>query len=109
MQIRLVLSRRIDRRRGPSPWRPDSTTGVTRSQNHNDLVKKAGTGQIENTRDLYHAKPVFATAHTSGGPSPRLSSSVEGREALGDQISCVLEEQEETDQDSESDGGVLLI
>ena len=36
VQIRLDTLRQIDRRTGPSPWRPDSTTGITDSQRHHD-------------------------------------------------------------------------
>ncbi|KFY67015.1 hypothetical protein V497_00580, partial [Pseudogymnoascus sp. VKM F-4516 (FW-969)] len=33
-QIRLDTLRQIEQRRGPSPWHPDSTTGITGSQQY---------------------------------------------------------------------------
>lgn len=37
-QIRLDAFRQIEQRRGPSPWHPDSTTGITRSLELNEFV-----------------------------------------------------------------------
>jgi hypothetical protein len=37
-QIRLDALRQIEQCRGPSPWHPDSTTGITHSQKHNASV-----------------------------------------------------------------------
>jgi hypothetical protein len=37
-QIRLDALRQIEQRRGPSPWHPDSTTGITYSKKQNTLV-----------------------------------------------------------------------
>lgn len=37
-QVRLDTLRQIEQRKGPSPWHPDSTTGITCSQNFNGSV-----------------------------------------------------------------------
>jgi OTT_1508-like deaminase len=41
-QIRLDALRQIEQRRGPSEWRPDSTTGITYSMNEGGLVPPLG-------------------------------------------------------------------
>jgi hypothetical protein len=38
-QIRLDALRQIEQRRGPSPWHPDSTTGITDSQKYDAAVE----------------------------------------------------------------------
>lgn len=49
-QIRLDAIRQIEQRKGPSPWHPDSTTGITYSQEHNALV---GETICKNSRYIY--------------------------------------------------------
>jgi hypothetical protein len=58
--------------------------------------------------DTLYPKPDLATTHTSAGRSPRLSVADNGGEALAEQISCSQEGQEDSNEDSESEGGVLL-
>ncbi|ELR03152.1 hypothetical protein VC83_08458 [Pseudogymnoascus destructans] len=102
-QIRLDTLRHIERQRGPSMWRPDSTTGITCSETYNGPVNKTDTSQSDNMDTLNHPKPGLATTHTSARSSPRISASDKGGDELADHNSCSQEE-----QDSESEGGVLL-
>jgi hypothetical protein len=51
-QIRLDAWRQIQQCRGPSPWHPDSTTGITRSQK-----RDASVGGIDPRKLLEHALP----------------------------------------------------
>jgi hypothetical protein len=97
-QIRLDTLRQIVRRRGPSPWRPDSTTGITQSEKYNGTGYERDPGQVDDA-GLSHHDP--ASSPTSVGSGSRLPILYEGDE--------VREEKEATDSDSGSDGGVLLI
>ncbi|KFY95577.1 hypothetical protein V500_02713 [Pseudogymnoascus sp. VKM F-4518 (FW-2643)] len=89
-------------------WRPDSTTGITCSETYNGPVNKTDTSQSDNMDTLNYPKPGLATTHTSARSSPRLSASDKGGEELADRNSCSQEEQEDSGEDSESEGGVLL-
>jgi hypothetical protein len=51
-QIRLDALRQIEQCRGPSPWHPDSTTGITYSQKHN-----ASVGGIDSRKLIDHTLP----------------------------------------------------
>jgi len=45
-QIRLDAQRQIEQCRGPSPWHPDSTTGITYSNEKNTLVGGASDSEV---------------------------------------------------------------
>jgi hypothetical protein len=56
-QIRLDALRQIEQRRGPSPWHPDSTTGITYSRKHNASVGGMDSRKLLDT----YPSPVPAT------------------------------------------------
>ncbi|RDL33069.1 Uncharacterized protein BP5553_08508 [Venustampulla echinocandica] len=92
-QIRLDALRQIDQCRGPSPWHPDSTTGITNSFNHNG-------GQI-GFRVHMSTKPVEELTSETLGDYEQQSESLAATESI---LSDSLHE----DESSDSDGGVQL-
>ena len=50
-QIRLDARRQIEQRRGPSPWHPDSTTGITSSMTRNTIAEGASESGLSSDND----------------------------------------------------------
>jgi hypothetical protein len=50
-QIRLDALRQIEQRRGPSPWHPDSTTGITYSKKQNTLAGGVSDSNLPSETD----------------------------------------------------------
>ena len=50
-QIRLDALRQIEQRRGPSPWHPDSTTGITSSMARNTIAEGASESGLSSDND----------------------------------------------------------
>lgn len=101
-QIRLDTLRQILQRRGASPWRPDSTTGITQSEKFNGTGHQKDPGLVDDT-GLSHHGP--ASRATSAGPSSRF----EGDGVLTSDIGFPPEKKEAVASDSDSDGGVFLF
>jgi hypothetical protein len=61
-QTRLDALRQIEQRRGPSPWHPDSTTGITYSQKQNILAGGASDSKLpsESTALLDDAESLYS-------------------------------------------------
>jgi hypothetical protein len=105
-QIRLDTLRQIVRRRGPSPWRPDSTTGITQSAKHSRSGYERDSDQAGDT-DTSHSDT--ASYPSFAGSSSHIFTSQEGKEALAGDAGSPLEQQDVIDSDSGSDGGVSLF
>ena len=50
-QIRRDARRQIEQRRGPSPWHPDSTTGITSSMTRNTIAEGASESGLSSDND----------------------------------------------------------
>ena len=107
-QVRQDALRHIERQRGPSKWRPDSTTGITCSETYNGLVNKIDTSQFDDMNTPNHPGSGLAATLTSGRSSPRFSISDNGEEVLSGQTIYSQKEREYSSEDSDSEGGVLL-
>jgi hypothetical protein len=52
-QIRLDTRRQIEQRRGPSPWHPDSTTGITSSRAQDTIAEGASDSGLPSDNDTF--------------------------------------------------------
>lgn len=83
-QIRLDAFRQIEKRRGPSAWHPDSTTGITRSQKHITLGGGASDSELPSDDEAPSGDESSLSSVTSSGHKLSLGDS---RSSNGDAIS----------------------
>jgi hypothetical protein len=86
-KIRLDALRQIEQRRGPSPWHPDSTTGITSSRAQDTIAEGASDIVLPSDNDTLSNE----AESLSGDVASDDELSFGGRSSNSSGISCSLE------------------